>query len=265
MPDITLVQTELHWESPAANRDHFDELLANPDPTDLVVLPEMFSTGFSMASSRFAEPAGGDTAAWMVDTARRMNAVVCGSVMTEDGGRHFNRFYWATPAGELSKYDKRHLFRMGEENENYSPGQDRTTFRLGELTVFPQVCYDLRFPVFSRNDLGFDLMLYVANWPAPRRAHWQTLLRARAIENQVFVVGVNRIGSDGNGVDYAGDSALIDFAGTTIVDLGDAERVTTVSIDPAALEAWREQFPAWKDADGFTLDQDPTSASQRSS
>ena len=263
MPDITLVQTALDWEDPAANRSRFDTLLASVGATDLIVLPEMFSTGFSMASARLAEPPAGETFNWMADTARAHNAAVCGSLITSDCGKHFNRFYLVRPDGSHAQYDKRHLFRMGEENENYSAGNDRLTIDLGDARLFPQVCYDLRFPVFSRNDIGFDIMIYVANWPAPRREHWRTLLRARAIENLCYVVGVNRIGRDGNNVDHAGDSAVIDFRGDTMADLGDSTGCRTLHVDLDALREYREAFPAWKDADQFSLVDN--NVSQRSS
>lgn len=257
MLDITLVQTELDWEDPAANRARFDTRLANIAVTDLIVLPEMFTTGFSMNSAALGEPAGGDTLDWMRGHARAHDAFICGSVMTRDGTERYNRFYLVAPDGSVDHYDKRHLFRMGEENDNYSPGRERKVMRIGDMTLLPQVCYDLRFPVFSRNDLhddaGYDLIIYVANWPAPRREHWQTLLRARAIENLSYVVGLNRIGSDERGIDYAGDSTIIDFRGDPIVALGDEEAVVSGKIDRDALSEHREQFPAWKDADPFTL------------
>lgn len=253
MPEITIVQTELAWESPGDNRAHFDELLADTASTDLIVLPEMFSTGFSMASRRLAEPHNGPTVEWMKTKAAERGACVCGSIMTEDGGEHFNRFYLAHPDGSSDFYDKRHLFRMGEENDNYSAGRQRLVMRAGGMTLFPQVCYDLRFPVFSRNDLGFEVMIFVANWPAPRRHHWRTLLRARAIENLCYVVGVNRIGVDGNGIDHAGDSAIIDPRGETLADLEQDDAMTTTSIDLDELHSYREKFPAWKDADAFQL------------
>ncbi len=253
MPDITLIQTELDWEDPAANRERFDGLLAGVDETDLIVLPEMFSTGFSMASRRLAEPHQGETFAWMKQHAEQKNAAICGSIITVDGDCYYNRFYLARPDGTSSYYDKRHLFRMGEENENYSAGTARDLMETSGLKIFPQVCYDLRFPVFSRNNLGFDLIVFVANWPAARREHWRTLLRARAIENLCYVVGVNRVGRDGNGVDYAGDSAVIDPRGETMTDLGPDEAVQTISINLEEMRSYREQFPAWKDADEFLI------------
>jgi predicted amidohydrolase len=251
---LTLVQAHLAWEDPAANREHFDQRLQDIGGTDLIVLPEMFSTGFSMNSKALAETMDGNTVMWLKEKAAAHNASVCCSLIIEDAGAYYNRFIVAKPDGELVKYDKRHLFRMSTENENYKAGEDRLTFTTAGATIFPQVCYDLRFPVFSRNDLGFDVLLYVANWPAARRQHWNTLLRARAIENQCYAVGLNRLGRDGNNVDYSGDSAVIDFNGVTMLSLDSKDTVTTVEIDVALLEEYRRQFPAWKDADPFHMD-----------
>lgn len=251
---LTLVQAHLAWEDPVANREHFDQRLQDIRETDLIVLPEMFSTGFSMNSKALAETMEGNTVMWLKEKAAAHNARVCGSLIIEDAGAYYNRFIVASPNGDLVKYDKRHLFRMSTENENYKPGEDRLTFEAAGATIFPQVCYDLRFPVFSRNDLGFDLLLYVANWPAARSQHWNMLLRARAIENQCYVVGLNRLGRDGNNVDYSGDSAVIDFNGATISSLDSNDTVTSIEIDVTLLEEYRRQFPAWKDADPFHMD-----------
>ncbi len=250
---VSLVQTELTWENPGANRTHFDHLLSTVSDTDLVVLPEMFSTGFSMNSSALAEPMTGPTVQWLAQQATACDACICGSMIVAENGNYFNRFLLTQPDGAVYQYDKRHLFRMSTEHENYSPGANRLTIELGDFRLFPQVCYDLRFPVFSRNDLGYDLMIYVANWPAARREHWLALLRARAIENQCYVIGVNRLGIDGNGVTYNGDSVVFDWNGQLILDLGDRETIGRVELDKAALENYREQFPAWKDNDAFQL------------
>lgn len=254
---LCLIQTQLAWEDPAANRDHLAQRLANAGTADLIILPEMFSTGFSMNSNVLAETMQGDTVTWMTQMANRHEAAICGSLIIVEDGNCYNRFVLAQPSGEIATYDKRHLFRMSTENDHYNPGQARLTLPVGGIRIFPQICYDLRFPVFSRNDLGFDVMIYVANWPAARREHWRTLLAARAIENQCYVVGVNRIGVDGNGVEYAGDSLAINFDGSILQDLGDADTAANLSLDFAALTAYREQFPAWKDADPFELQGPP--------
>lgn len=252
---LCLVQTELVWEDPVRNRRQFEQLLGDPGAADLIVLPEMFSTGFSMNAARLGETMQGETVSWMQDVARRTGAAICGSVIIEAAGSYYNRFVLARPGGELVTYDKRHLFRMSTENNHYTAGSRRLTTQVAGFKIFPQVCYDLRFPVFSRNNLGFDVMIYVANWPARRRDHWRTLLAARAIENQCYVVGVNRIGTDGNGVDYAGDSLAVQFDGSILVDMGTSNATTALTLSQDSLEAYRQEFPAWKDADAFTLEE----------
>jgi predicted amidohydrolase len=250
---IALVQTTLAWEDAVANREHFEAKLDTIDGADLIVLPEMFSTGFSMASEALAEPMDGPTVAWMQAQAASRDTCLCGSLIIEDGGHYYNRFLAVMPDGAITRYDKRHLFRLAGEHEHYSPGERRPTIALGPLRVFPQVCYDLRFPAFSRNNVGYDLLVYVANWPAARREHWRTLLRARAIENQCFVAGLNRVGRDGNDIDYSGDSVVFDFAGETLLDLGSHDAVGYAELDRDALAAYRETFPFWRDADAFEL------------
>jgi predicted amidohydrolase len=253
---VTLVQQPLVWHEPQANRERFERLLAPlAGSTDLIVLPETFTTGFSMQVERFAEPAGGPTTVWMRRLAERLDAAITGSVITEEVGRYFNRLLWAEPGGELRSYDKRHLFRMGGEHEHFTAGGSPWCTEWRGLAVCPLVCYDLRFPVFSRRRaaLDYDLLVYVANWPAARGYAWRQLLVARAIENQAFVVGVNRIGADGAGIEHNGDSRACDFLGQPIADLGATPAVITVALHPEALRAARERFPAHLDADRFTL------------
>ena len=254
---VTLVQQPLTWQNPSANRDAFGALLAPlAGQTDLIVLPETFTTGFSMDVKRIGEPAGGPTTHWIRALADRLDAVITGSVVTEEGGNYFNRLLWAIPGGELRTYDKRHLFRMGGENQHFTPGRAAWSLEWRGLRVCPLVCYDLRFPVFSRRrpQLDYDVLVYVANWPAARSYAWSQLLKARAIENQAFVVGVNRVGTDGVGVPHSGDSVAHDFLGMPLASLGATAEVTTVTLDGAALRAFRERFPAQLDADAFTLD-----------
>ena len=255
---VTLVQQPLVWGDPAANRARFAALLAPlAGSTDLVVLPETFTTGFSMEVERLAEPAAGPTTVWLADLAAELDAAITGSVITAEGGRYYNRLLWAEPGGAPPRhYDKRHLFRMGREHEHFTPGAAAWTVRWRGLQVCPLVCYDLRFPVFSRRRAGLDyeLLVYVANWPAPRAHAWRTLLKARAIENQAYVVGVNRAGADGHGIAHAGDSAAIDFLGQPLVEAGAEPAVLTVELDAARLAAFREKFPAHLDADRFTLE-----------
>ena len=196
---VTLVQSELAWEAPLENCRHFAELLkplAHHNPvTDLVILPEMFSTGFSMASKKLAESMTGPTVTWMREQASSLNSTLCGSVIIEADGRYYNRFIWMPPNGVVEYYDKKHLFRMSAENQNYTAGTARLVVTLNDFRICLQVCYDLRFPVWSRNNGDYDLLLYVANWPAARRQHWRSLLRARAIENLSYVIGSIELGS----------------------------------------------------------------------
>jgi predicted amidohydrolase len=251
---VTLVQADLAWQDAAANRAHLDALLDGlPDRGDLVVLPEMFATGFTMAPETVAEPMDGPTVAWMAATARRLGRTLCGSLAIRDGATYRNRLVWMPPAGEPATYDKRHLFRMADEHRHYAPGSARLVTEIHGWRVCPLVCYDLRFPVWSRGANAFDLQLFVANWPAARRSAWRALLPARAVENQCYAVGVNRVGLDGNGVRYAGDSLAADPLGGLVADLGEGERALTVRLDGAALARYREKFPAWQDADAFRL------------
>lgn len=251
---ITLLQSELAWEDSAGNRVRFDRLLRNlTDPTDLIILPEMFTTGFTMDVRRQAETMAGPTVAWMTRVAQERNATLCGSLIIEEGGHYYNRCVWMPPDGQCRHYDKRHLFRMAGEHEHFSPGKDRLIIELKGWRVCPLVCYDLRFPVWSRGTNAFDLLLYVANWPAARRSAWQTLLPARAVENQCYVAGVNRLGTDGKGIAYAGDSIVQDYLGQTLLDLGGTPGHRTTTLDFNSLQRYREKFPAWRDADPFHL------------
>lgn len=251
---VTLVQAELAWQDPAANRGNLAGCFRGlAGHTDLVVLPEMFSTGFSMDAEAFAEDMDGPTVGWMREEAAACGCVVTGSLIVRDQGRYFNRLVWARPDGTLEHYDKRHLFRMAEEHRHYTAGTRRLVVEWKSWRICPLVCYDLRFPVWSRGRNDYDLLLYVANWPERRAAAWAALLRARAIENQSYVVGVNRVGRDGNGATYAGDSVALDFLGQPLSSEGAGRRVETVVLDRESLEAWRRSFPAHLDADAFEL------------
>ena len=264
---ISLVQGDTRWHDPAANRDHYAALVAPlAGKTDLVILPETFTSGFSNEAIDQAEGMDGPTVAWIGEQARALGAAVTGSVQLRvDAGdgtpRVCNRLLWATPDGGLAHYDKRHLFRYAGEHKRYAAGRERLCVEWKGWRINPQVCYDLRFPVFCRNrydversgQLDFDLQLFVANWPAPRAHAWKTLLRARAIENLCWVAAVNRVGSDGNGLAYDGDSAVIDFLGQAQVEAHGCEQVLTTTLSAAALAAHRERFPAMLDADAFDL------------
>jgi omega-amidase len=254
---VALVQQPLVWHDPGANRAHFDSLLAPlAGNTDLVVLPEMFTTGFSMEVEQFAEETGGPTSRWLQQKARDLRAAVTGSVMTKDGAHYYNRMFWSEPGKPLRHYDKRHLFRMAKEHQSFTPGEDVLSVEWRGFRICPLVCYDLRFPVFSRRrpELDYDVLVYSANWPAPRQAAWRALLKARAIENLSFVIGVNRVGTDGKDLPYAGGSVAHDFLGEPLAALGSEPAVVNVELDLAALRAFRERFPAHLDADRFTLD-----------
>lgn len=245
---LHLIQTSLHWENPEANRRHLESRMAGLTE-GVVILPEMFSTGFSMASERLAEPMDGPTANWMKETAKRQALTLCGSLIIKDRGQYYNRFLWVTPTGDMACYDKRHLFRMAGEHEHYAGGTDNIIVRHGELRIRPQVCYDLRFPGWSRSRNDYDVLLYVANWPEARREHWLALLRARAIENLCYVVGVNRIGIDGNGVPYSGDSLVFGPEGETLLNLGSEDTAQSINLELHSLISYRRKFPAHLDAD----------------
>ncbi|GAB3289087.1 amidohydrolase [Parahaliea aestuarii] len=249
---VSLVQCELAWEAPADNRRQFDEIIAATADTDLIVLPEMFTTGFSMNALANAEAPGGATEQWLQDRAREHNCALTGSIAVQAGDAVYNRMLFATPEG-CDFYDKRHLFRMAGEHKRYAPGSERVIVSWRGWRILLQVCYDLRFPVFSRNTGDYDLAVYVANWPATRRLHWRSLLQARAIENQACVVGVNRIGSDARGLDYSGDSLAIDAQGAILADPENENGTTNAVLDGAALVKYREAFPCQLDADGFQL------------
>lgn len=252
--NVTIVQADLAWHDAAGNREQFTAVIEGlPGPTDLIVLPEMFTTGFSMNAPDLAETMDGDSVAWMRDMAIRSNAAVCGSIIIADHQQYFNRFICASPAGDLQCYDKRHLFRLANEQDHYAPGNELLTFDLKGWRICPMVCYDLRFPVWSRNRGLYDLLLYVANWPDRRHRAWATLLRARAIENLSYVAGVNRIGTDGNDIPYAGGSSIIDFLGEDVADLGDREGTAAADLDLEKLTAFRDRFAFHKDADDFAI------------
>lgn len=252
---VTLVQSMLHWEDAEANRAMFAQRLAPlAGTTDLVVLPEMFTTSFTMHSHDLAEQMDGDTLDWMRTQAVSLDTAIYGSVIIEDRGHYFNRGLFVTPDGTVTVYDKRHLFRMAGEDEHYAPGERRVVVQWRGWRILLQVCYDLRFPVFSRSRNDVDALLYVANWPEPRRFAWSSLLVARAIENLSYVVGVNRVGMDGKGIHYTGDSVVVEPRGRTIAMVAPGtEGVTTVTLDAAALQDFRAKFPAHLDADEFSL------------
>ncbi|MEM0996784.1 MAG: amidohydrolase [Bacteroidota bacterium] len=257
---IGLVQMDLAWEDPAANRERATEMLAGQEGKhDLVVLPEMFATGFSMEPARLAETMEGDSIQWMQATAARLETVVVGSLIIEEEGQYFNRLLIVSKNGVGMHYDKRHLFRMAGEHQVYRMGTRLQAFGVKGWRICPQICYDLRFPVWTRNyhegegRLWYDAVIYVANWPAKRAAHWNALLKARAIENQAYAIGVNRVGTDGNGIEYSGDSAILDYQGRELDHGFRAPRLLTASLAHGPLHEYRQRFPAWLDADQYEL------------
>lgn len=252
--NVTIVQTSLHWHDAAANRKMFERIIADlSDPTDLIVLPEMFTTGFTMDAATYAESMDGETVSWMSTLAREVNASICGSLIILEGGKYYNRFISVSQAGQQTIYDKRHLFRLAGEHQHFSAGQKSLTFEVNGCRICPMICYDLRFPVWSRNTGQYDLLLYVANWPNRRHLAWETLLRARAIENLSYVAAVNRTGTDGNELPYSGGSAIVNYLGENIVDLGEKVGVATATLDTEKLQAFRERFAFHLDADEFSL------------
>ncbi len=252
---IALLQTNIIWENKRENGAHYTALLASmPDDVRLVILPEMFFTGFSMYPERLAETGEGATLEWLCKTAMHKQAALVGSVITGERGRYYNRLYFVFPDGTYKRYDKRHLFSMGEEHRHYEAGTERLVVDYEGGRICPLVCYDLRFPVFSRNyGEAYDLLLYVANWPASRIHAWNTLLAARAIENQCYVAGVNRIGSDGGGVAHNGYSQVVDFKGRVVAGANEEEAIFTAELSLEGLRDFRKQFPALKDADKFSI------------
>lgn len=254
---ISLLQAALDWRDPPANRARLAGLLAPlAGATDVALLPETFPTGFDMEGGASAEPMGGASCEWLTAQARALDAAVVGSVFIRDGEGVYNRLLWATPDARIVYYDKRHLFRMAGEHQRFAAGSVPLVVDWRGARFCPLVCYDLRFPVWSRRRaaLDYDILVYVANWPARRHYAWQQLLRARAIENQALVLGVNRVGPDGNDIDYQGGSAAIDALGQPLVELGGRPEVVTVTLDLAAQRELRERFPVGRDADPFTLD-----------
>ncbi len=251
---VTLVQSMLHWEDAGANRAMFTKKLEGlKGSTDLVVLPEMFTTGFTM-NTALAETMDGEAVRWMKEQAVYLDAAIYGSVVIADGGKTFNRGLFVTPEGTVTTYDKRHLFRFANETDHFSAGKERVVVEWRGWRILLQICFDLRFPVFARNKGDYDAALYVACWPEARRYPWSQLLIARAIENQCYVVGVNRVGMDGKGIHYTGDSVAIDPKGQALAGCDpSSDRSTHATLDAAALVDFRAKFPVGMEADDFDL------------
>ena len=253
---VILLQTDICWADPAANVAYMDKLIsAHAQDTDLFVLPEMFSTGFCTLPEGIAESSDSATLQWMKQKAAERNCAIAGSVSVEENGKFYNRFYFVHPDGNVQWYNKKHLFTYGGEDKHYTAGQERVVVNFRGVRFLLEVCYDLRFPVWSRNRGDYDAAIYVASWPSPRVEAWKALLRARAIENQCYVCGVNRVGVDGKGFLFRGDSMIYNAKGKKLADAGKREEITrTCTLKKSELDEFRAKFPAWKDADGFSID-----------
>lgn len=255
---ITTIQSNLDWENKAANLAMFEKKIRSiQEDTEIVVLPEMISTGFSMNPQSLAETMDGETVKWMKKVAAENNIILTGSVIIEENGHFFNRLIWMLPNGQYGHYDKRHRFAYAGENDKYTAGTKRLIASVKGWKINLLVCYDLRFPVWSRQQIHegpeYDVLIYVANWPERRSIAWKTLLVARAIENQCYVVGVNRVGNDGHNIYHSGDSMIVDPLGEILYHCNDDEDIFTIALDKTHLQNVREKFPFWKDADKFKI------------
>lgn len=251
---ISLIQTSLTWENPEANRNNFEKLINSiTEATDIIVLPEMFATGFTMQPSSGAEGMDGLTVNWMKKLAIAKDCAITGSLVIEENGNYHNRLLFVMPNGEIKTYDKRHLFSLAGEDKAYTAGMERLIVEYRGWKICPLVCYDLRFPVFSRNTEAFDLLLYVANWPSPRLAAWDALLKARAIENMCYVAGVNRVGKDSNGHEYPGHSQVLDCLGANVITPSSSEGVFIVTMDKESMLETRKKLGFLNDRDRFTV------------
>lgn len=255
---LTLVQTEVKWGDVKSNLKNYQQLLQSENGSDVYVLPEMFTTGFIMNPDAYAEEMQGSSVSWMSAQARELKALVMGSLIINENNETYNRFIYAFPDGSIKHYDKRHLFSMAGEDKEYSAGVRRVVIEHLGWKICGQICYDLRFPVYSRNkfdgeDYDYDLLVYTANWPSPRKSAWSALLNARAHENQSYVCGVNRIGTDQNGFDFTGDSKVFNPKGELMIDLEQSNVIASVQLDYKQLEDFRNKFPVLADADNFEI------------
>lgn len=262
MSDLTvsLVQANLHWEDIAANLAMFDEKIdAIKERTEVIILPEMFSTGFSMQPEKLAQTMDGSAVEWMKQKAKQKNAIITGSLIIEEEGQYYNRLIWMLPNGQFGTYDKRHRFGFAGEDNHYEAGDKRLIASVKGWKICLTVCYDLRFPVWSRNTIKedgqpeYDVLVNVANWPERRNVPWKALLQARAIENQCYMIGVNRVGNDGNNIYHSGDTSLIDPVGEIIYQKAHDEDVFTYTLSRQHLDELRGKFPFMKDADRFMI------------
>jgi len=248
---VTIIQTELFWEDIKANLAMFDDKIESIQKnTDLIILPEMFTTGFTMNASNIAQDMEGSAVKWIKNKTKQKKADIVGSIVIKEDNRYFNRLLWAKPDGQLFTYDKRHLFRMAGEDKVYCNGNNVITVELSGWNIRPFICYDLRFPVWTRNfNNQYDLALFIANWPEKRSLHWKTLIQARAIENQCYVIGVNRVGKSGNNIPHSGDSSIVSPSGQILFQKNHGECIFTDRLSAISLQEYRKEFPAWMDAD----------------
>ena len=249
---IALIQTSIIWEDPEANLRHFEQMIRPIDRVDLIILPEMFSTGFSMTPEHIDSVHQSTTVQWMKQQAAKYNAALAASIIASENDSYYNRLYFITPEGDTFTYDKRHTFTLAGEDKVYKRGEKKVIIDYKGFRICPMICYDLRFPVWSRNTENFDLLLYVANWPAPRIHAWDTLLKARAIENMAYCVGVNRIGKDENGLEYIGHSAVYDSLGDTLA-FSESEGLIFAELEKKHLVEMREKLMFLQDRDSFSL------------
>jgi predicted amidohydrolase len=251
---IALIQAPLLWENPIQNRNYFeDKINSIRENVDLIVLPEMFTSGFTMNSKSVAEVMQGETVSWLQDLAKAKNAAITGSLVIEENGNFYNRLVFVFPSGAIKTYDKKHLFTLAGEDKAYTSGTQKMLIEYQEFKICPLICYDLRFPVFARNTEEYDVLIYVANWPKPRINAWDALLKARAIENMCYTIGVNRIGEDPNKHDYPGHSQVIDELGNYLIEPQEIEGVFITTLNKNTLEANRQKFGFLNDRDAFTM------------
>lgn len=253
--NIAILQNNLAWENKTKNLLAFEKQIAKIQKTDIIVLPEMFTTGFSMNTKALAEPMNGESVEWMKKQAKKTKAALCGSLIISENKKYFNRFVWAMPNGDVYTYDKRHLFSPANENKFYTAGKEKIIINYKGWNICPLICYDLRFPVWSRNTANeYDVLIYVANWPSPRNYAWQQLLIARAIENQAYVIGVNRIGKDAKEINHNGSSTVIDYLGKQLLKgVDDKTWHKQINLNKDSLDEFRNKLPFFSDADNFTI------------
>ncbi|QYS90018.1 amidohydrolase [Flavobacterium davisii] len=251
---IAIIQADLVWENPQANRTHFEnEINAISEPVDLIVLPEMFTTGFTMNPSAVAETMEGATVQWLQKLAIQKSCAITGSVVIEEAGNYYNRMLFVYPDGSLTYYNKRHLFTLAKEEAVFTGGKEKVIVDYKKWKICLQICYDLRFPVFARNVENYDLLIYVASWPKPRIQAWDILLPARAVENLSYVIGVNRVGTDGSQLEYVGHSQVVDYLGNYLVTPNETASVQLVTLDKEALLEMRTRLNFLNDKDSFNI------------